>query len=145
MLAESEAEKKGSTIEVEKSKCSNISIAHVKEYPSMHHFGIPRHTHSMITYEGLAIILGIPVQDCIAGMLLTCPIVESGGIYSYWRCNVIEFVYPFSNDINRLEVLIELNKTSIPVRQKLGLFAQKMMLIKYYVMVIIVFQIEYEN
>ena len=58
---------------------------------------------------------------------------------------MIEFVYPFSNDINRLEVLIELNKTSIPVRQKLGLFAQKMMLIKYYVMVIIVFQIEYEN
>ena len=58
---------------------------------------------------------------------------------------MIEFVYPFSNDINIQEVLIELNKTSIPVRLILGLFAQKMMLIKYYVMVIIVFQIEYKN
>ena len=53
MLAESEAEKKGSTIEVEKSKCSKISIAHVTEYPSMHHFGIARNTQSVITYDGL--------------------------------------------------------------------------------------------
>ena len=53
MLAESEAEKKGSTIEVEKSECSKISKAHVAEYPSMHHFGIPRNTQSVITYEGL--------------------------------------------------------------------------------------------
>ena len=42
----------------------------------MHHFGIPVYTPSMTvpTYDFDRIILGIPVQNCILGMLLTCPI-----------------------------------------------------------------------
>ena len=30
--------------------CGNQSIGHVNEFPTMHYFGIPRHTQSMIAY-----------------------------------------------------------------------------------------------
>ena len=30
---------------------SQITIGHINAYPTMHHFGIPRHTHSMIAYK----------------------------------------------------------------------------------------------
>ena len=42
------------------------------ENPSMHYFGNPRHTQSMIEYK---IFLEIPVKNCIVGTLLTYPIV----------------------------------------------------------------------
>ena len=28
-----------------------LTIGHVNEYPTMHYFGIPRHTQSMIAYK----------------------------------------------------------------------------------------------
>ena len=28
-----------------------MSIGHVNEYPTMHYFGVPRHTQSMIAYK----------------------------------------------------------------------------------------------
>ena len=44
-------------------------IGHVNEYPTMHYFGIPRRTQSMIAY-----IYEIPVNNRIVGILLTSPI-----------------------------------------------------------------------
>ena len=29
----------------------SISIGHVNEYPTIHHFGNPRHTQSMVAYK----------------------------------------------------------------------------------------------
>ena len=57
---------------------NNVSasqIGLVNEYPTMHYFGNPRHTQSMITYDFDRIFLEIPVKYCIVGMLLTCHIV----------------------------------------------------------------------
>ena len=31
--------------------CADIAIGHVDECPTMHYFGIPRHTESMIAYK----------------------------------------------------------------------------------------------
>ena len=42
---------------------------HVIEYPTMHYFGIPRHTQSLILTEYFWKFL-----NCIVGVSLTCPI-----------------------------------------------------------------------
>ena len=42
---------------------------HVKEYPTLHYFEIPRHAQPMLE------ILGIPVHNYIGGMLQTCPVI----------------------------------------------------------------------
>ena len=57
---------------------SKISLmGHVNEYPTMHCFGIPRHTQSMIVYKILTeVFLEIQVKNCIVGMLITCPILS---------------------------------------------------------------------
>ena len=49
---------------------------HVNEYPTMHYFGIPWHTQSMIAYDFDWVFLEIPVRNCIAEMLLTCSIIK---------------------------------------------------------------------
>ena len=50
-------------------------IGHVNEYPTMHYFGIPGNTQSMIPYKILTWVFPeIPVKICIVGMLLTSPI-----------------------------------------------------------------------
>ena len=51
-----------------------VWIGHVNEYPTMHYFGNPRHTQSMIGYMILTeYFVEIPIEKCIVGMLLTCP------------------------------------------------------------------------
>ena len=46
-------------------------IGRVNEYPKMHHFRIPRHTHPMTNHKTLTEhFLEFPVRNCIAGMLL---------------------------------------------------------------------------
>ena len=37
------------------SLCIGMAIGHVSEYPTMHYFGNPRHTQSMIAYMILSI------------------------------------------------------------------------------------------
>ena len=49
-------------------------IGYVYEYPTMHYFWIPRHNQSIIAYKTDWVFLEIPVENCIVGMLLTCPI-----------------------------------------------------------------------
>ena len=44
-------------------------IEHVKEYPTMHHFGIPRHIYSMILGFDLALLRTFE-QKCFVGILL---------------------------------------------------------------------------
>ena len=52
---------------------TSLTIGHVNEYPTMHYFGNPRPTQSMIAY---IVFLEIPEKSCIVGMLLTCPVVN---------------------------------------------------------------------
>ena len=53
----------------------SASIGHVNKYPTIHHFGNPRHTQSMIAYKILTeYFWEIPVKNCIVGVVLTCPI-----------------------------------------------------------------------
>ena len=52
--------------------CLGGSIGHVYECSTVHYFGIPTHTQSMIDFD--RVLLEIPVQNCIVGVLLTCPI-----------------------------------------------------------------------
>ena len=46
------------------------TIGHVNEYPTMHYFGNPGRTWSMVAQ----VFLEIPVKNCLVGMLLLCPI-----------------------------------------------------------------------
>ena len=49
------------------------TIEHVHEYPTMHYFGIPRHTSSTIAYKiSSECVWKFLVINCIVGMLLTC-------------------------------------------------------------------------
>ena len=45
-------------------------MGRVKEYPTMHHFGLP----FTLSQRHDWIILGNPLQNCIMGLLLTCPV-----------------------------------------------------------------------
>ena len=56
------------------SQTTKLLMWHVNEHPTMHYFGNPRHTQSMIAYDFDWVFLEIPVKNCIMGMLLTCPI-----------------------------------------------------------------------
>ena len=50
-------------------------IGNVNEYPTMHYFGNPRHTQSIVSiYDFDRVILEIPVKCCLMGMLSICPI-----------------------------------------------------------------------
>ena len=49
-------------------------IGHVNEYPTMHYFGNPRHTQSMIAYIILTEYFWKFQWKITFGMLLTCPI-----------------------------------------------------------------------
>ena len=53
---------------------SMLIIGHGIEHPTMHYFGNPRHTPSIIAYMILTVFLEIPVKNWIVGILLTCPI-----------------------------------------------------------------------
>ena len=47
-----------------------LAIGHVNMYPTMHCFGNPRLTQSMIAYYDFdGVFLEIPVTNCIVGML----------------------------------------------------------------------------
>ena len=50
---------------------SATQIGHVYEYPTMHYFGNLRHALSMKAYM---ILTEYSSENCIVGMLLTCPI-----------------------------------------------------------------------
>ena len=54
----------------------SVTIGHVNEYPTLHYFGIPRQTQSIMTYkkESDWVFLKIQVENGMVGMLLTCPI-----------------------------------------------------------------------
>ena len=54
---------------------SQFTIGCVNEYPIMHYIGIPRHTQSMIAYNCDWVFLDIRLENCIVGILLTCPII----------------------------------------------------------------------
>ena len=52
-----------------------LIIGHVEEYPTMHDFGIPRLSQSMIAYKILSfdcVFLGNPIKNCIVWSLLSC-------------------------------------------------------------------------
>ena len=54
-----------------KVHCHCSWIARVNEYPTMHNFGIPRHTQSMITYDFDRVFLEISMKNCIMRMLFS--------------------------------------------------------------------------
>ena len=49
----------------------------VNEYPTMHYFGNRGHTQAMIAYMILLSFSGNSSENCIVGMLLTCPIIAA--------------------------------------------------------------------
>ena len=51
---------------------SSCRVWHIEEYPTKHHFGIPRYTESSIFENALP---GIQVKNCIVEMFLTCIIL----------------------------------------------------------------------
>ena len=54
-------------------------IGHVAEYPTMHYFGNPRHTWSMVAYMIFDwVFLEIPVKNWFVGMFFTFPIAVGG-------------------------------------------------------------------
>ena len=55
----------------------NLRIGHVKNYPTIHYFGNPGHTQSMIASMTLLteyFFGNSSIKGCIVGMLLTRPI-----------------------------------------------------------------------
>ena len=52
------------------------AIGHINEYPTMHYFGISRHTQSMIAYKIIKSISVNSSEKCIVGMLLTYPFIS---------------------------------------------------------------------
>ena len=77
-----------------------MSIGHVNEYPTMHHFGNPIHIQSMIAYDFDCVFLEIPVKNCIVEMLLTCPVMMESSLLC--RCYIECFNSPLLATVHRL-------------------------------------------
>ena len=53
--------------------CSRLfQIGHVNEYPTMHYFGIPRHTQSMITYDNSYDFVDVFLEILVENSLWEC-------------------------------------------------------------------------
>ena len=50
-----------------------MRIGHVNEYPTMHYFGIPRHTPSMIAYKSLTEYSGKSSETLHCGNVVNMP------------------------------------------------------------------------
>ena len=90
------------------SRLKTKLVGHVNEYPTMHYFGTPELTQSMIR---TIVFLEIPVKNYIAGMLLTFNLDNSTNILSKltWSIQVLlhEFYYswPSFNTNPAMEIL----------------------------------------
>ena len=90
------------------SRLKTKLVGHANEYPTMHYFGNPGHTPSMIR---TIVFLEIPVKNCIVVMLLIFNLDNSTNILSKltWSIQVLlhEFYYswPSFNTNPAIEVL----------------------------------------